>query len=123
MLDADLSPPRVKSIVDAADGTLARAAVDDDLPVEVDKWLNVFPEDAVQLQLFIDGNWVNVGQREIVGDSPIFPLELKLPKSYLAADATLELRYKLIVDNPPDESPAITLRVDRTPRGHVFTPS
>jgi hypothetical protein len=115
MLDVDLSPPRVTSIVDAADGTLARAAVDDDLPVEVDKWLNVFPEDAVQLQLFIDGNWVNVGQREIVGDSPIFPLELKLPKSYLAADATLELRYKLIVDNPPDESPAITLRVDRTP--------
>jgi len=115
MLDADLSPPRVKSIVDAADGTLARAAVDDDLPVEVDEWLNAFAGDGVQLQLFIDGNWVYVGDRETIGDSPTFPLTLKLPKSYLAADATLELRYKLIVDNPPDESPAITLRVDRTP--------
>jgi hypothetical protein len=117
-----LTPPRVDSIIDLSDGTLKREVVDDDLPVEVDKWLNAYAGDGVQLQLEIEGAWTNVGAHMLIDDDTPFPLTLKLPKSYLAADAALQLRYKLTVDNPPDEGPSISLRVDRTPPWGRFTP-
>ncbi|MEN5036565.1 hypothetical protein [Pseudomonas sp. TWI929] len=123
MMDADVLPPRVNSVIDPNDGTLIKTAVDNDLPVEVEKWRDAYEGDGVQLQLLIDGNWVNVGERETIDGTTPFPLTLLLPKSYMAADATLELRYELFVDNPPYESPAITLRVDRTPPWGTSTPA
>lgn len=117
------TPPHVTSIVDKDDGTLKRDAVDTDLPVNVDKWLDAFFGEGAQLQIFSDGIWIDVGEVEIYDENTQFPMELLLPKAYLASDATFELRYHLLKDNEPKDSPAITLRVDRTPPWGNNTPA
>lgn len=117
-----LPPPDVKSIIDSTDGTLDPKVVDGDLPVEVKEWPNAYPDDEVQLQLLIDGNWINVGERKRIEETTTFPLTLMLPKSHMVGDAELELRYYLFVINDPIGSPPISLRVDRTPPWGTSTP-
>jgi hypothetical protein len=101
---ADLQVPEVSGIVDLADGTLSSSVLGEDLSVKIPQWV-VLPEeptdvDYVTLQwayVNLDGTpelYVNVVRTSFSGPltSADFPLEMSVPKRYLA-DGRYQFRY------------------------------
>ncbi|AJQ48467.1 MULTISPECIES: hypothetical protein [Pseudomonas] len=123
-----LDDPHVEHIVDPADGTLHRDALDADLPVSINEWDNL-PEtgfgdiDVLQLEMArVDGSgnvgdFLEVGIAHECDADTTFPLAAEIPQEEYPSDGKRQLRYRIDRYNhdTPEYSNAISLIFDRTP--------
>lgn len=134
---ADLKVPEVIGVIDPADGTLNSSVLGDDLAVKIPAWVFLPEEptdvDYVTLQwayVSLDGTagpYIDVVRTPFSGPltSANFPLEMSVPKQYLA-DGRCQLRYKLEswIGGTPSLSIVLPLICDGTaPYGDIEPPS